>query len=142
MVRVQVVTNVRVDTGPGRKSLKLALGLRHVTVEERKVTDIVGSHLGVRVGRVKSLVAKRGWTIFFETTKGVSSWWRGMSTRTRKRAYVLLNPAHETLVSSQLGQFLVVLQKLGSWLGDHDMMIALQSVLCNGKVGRVGSENF
>jgi hypothetical protein len=60
VVRVQVVRDIRVDTCPCPESLELALGLRHVRVEEGKVANVGRSHLGVRVGRVVSLVAARG----------------------------------------------------------------------------------
>ena len=56
MVRVQVVTDIRVHTGPCAESLKLTLGLGHVTVEEGEVADILGPHLGVRVDGVEPLV--------------------------------------------------------------------------------------
>lgn len=57
MVRVQVVTDIRVHTSPCAKGLQLTLGLGHVTVEEGEVADVLGPHLGVRVDGVESLVA-------------------------------------------------------------------------------------
>ena len=60
VVRVQVVADIRVHTGPCAESLQLALGLRHVTVEKGEIADILGPHFGVRVDGVKSLVAAGG----------------------------------------------------------------------------------
>jgi hypothetical protein len=59
VVRVQIIADVRIDSRPRAKRLQLTLGLRHVTVEEREIANILGPHLGIRVDRVESLMASR-----------------------------------------------------------------------------------
>ncbi len=59
MMRVEVVGDIGIDTGPCSEGFKLGLGLRHVGREEGEVSDGGRSHLGVTVGWVESLVAER-----------------------------------------------------------------------------------
>lgn len=109
-MRIQVVGNVRVDACPCSESLELALGLGHVRVEERKVANVGRSHLGVRVGRVVSLVAAGAGRSEAIRARYIEHW------------NVLFNPANKVLFGRKLAQFLVMLEQLRGGLGDHDMV--------------------
>lgn len=54
---------------------------------------------------------------------------------------VVLDVNVDTLLLSEINQLLVLLEDLDSGLGDHDMDAALNGVLCDGEVGRVGGED-
>jgi len=56
VVRVEVVRDIRVDTGPRLERLELELRLRHVRVVEVEVTELLCSGAGIVVRRVESLV--------------------------------------------------------------------------------------
>jgi hypothetical protein len=60
VVRVEVVGDVRVDTGPGLERLELELWLGHVRAVKVEVSELLGSRSGVVVSRVESLVAGGG----------------------------------------------------------------------------------
>jgi hypothetical protein len=59
----------------------------------------------------------------------------------KKGRRLLLDPADESLLGGKFGELLVVLQELSSGFGDHDMVIALQGVLSDRVVSRIGSED-
>ena len=56
MVRVEVVGDVGVDSGPGFEGLELRFGLAHVAVEVVEVAETLGFEAGVCVRRVVSFV--------------------------------------------------------------------------------------
>ena len=53
----------------------------------------------------------------------------------------LFNPADETSLGGQFGEFLVVLQQLRGGLGDHDVVVPLERILGDRVVGRVGRKD-
>lgn len=113
MVRVQVVGDVRIDSGPCTESLELALWLGHVRGEEGEITNVGRSHLGVRVGRVVSLVAAHR-----REDKSIhQADWNGAMMQD-----VLFNPADEALFGGKGRQLLVMLEQLSGRLGDHHMV--------------------
>ena len=57
MVRVEVVGNVGIDTGPRLEGLQLELWLRHVRAVKVEVAELLGTGTGVVVSWVESLVA-------------------------------------------------------------------------------------
>ena len=124
VVRVKVVRDIALNTGPRLESVKLSFGLRHVAVEEVEVTEGgVEALAGIRVSRVVTLVA------------GSSAECRYFTLNS------LLNPACHVVLRGELDKLKVVNEVLRSWLGDHDVMTKSQSELGDRVVGRVRSED-
>jgi hypothetical protein len=61
--------------------------------------------------------------------------------RRRFRVHSLLDKAHEALLRGEVGESLVVLERLGSRLGDEDVVAKVERLGSDGEVGRVRGED-
>lgn len=144
-MRVEVVRDIRIDTSPRLKCFELELGLGHVCTYslvlfygkksrrptgavEVEVSKLLSPRSGIIVGRVKSLVAVN--------SQHIRSYLTGNWAK-----HLLLNKADQTLFLSQLDQLLVILNLLGSRLGDHDVVSKVKSFRSNREMGAVGGED-
>lgn len=91
---------------------------RGVKVE---IAELLGTCAGIVVSRVESLVAVLSAPPF--------------------RVHSLLDKAHQALLRGEVGESLVVLQRLGGRLGDEDVVAKVERLGRDGEVSRVRGED-
>lgn len=121
VVRGEVVRDVRVLAGPRAEGLELRLGLRHPRAEEVHLAERGRARLGVAVDRVEPVARGSG----LESYKG-----KGGNT-----PLVVLDEADDVVFLRQRNQLVVVLNRLHGGLGNENVDLALDRILCNVVVG-------